>query len=136
MFLAFFQYVGALGGKVHFAPLRLRVRPGKFREPDLVLLISASDARRQNRFWLGADLALEVVSEEQPERDLIDKRGDYAEAGVPEYWIANPQTDTITVLRLRGDAYEEAGTYRRGACASSVLLAGFSVDVAAVFDAD
>ena len=89
LFLAFLHYVGARGGKVHFAPLRLRVRPGKFREPDLVLLISAGDARRQNRFWLGADLALEVVSEEKPERDLIEKRGDYAEARVPEYWIVN-----------------------------------------------
>jgi hypothetical protein len=37
---------------------------GKFREPDLLLLLSAADKRRQNRFWLGADLALEVVSEE------------------------------------------------------------------------
>ena len=101
-----------------------------------MLLLSAADSRRQNRFWLGADLALEVVSEEKPERDLIDKRGDYAEGGVPEYWIVNPQTDTITVLRLHGDVYEEAGTYRRGESAASVFLAGFSVAVAAVFDAD
>ena len=34
-----------------------------------------------------------------------------------------------------GDAYEEAGIYRRGESAASVLLAGFSVAVAAVFDA-
>jgi Uma2 family endonuclease len=135
LFLAFFQRVGARGGKVHFAPLRLRVRPGKFREPDLVLLLSAADPRRQDRFWLGADLALEVVSEEKPERDLIEKRGDYAEARVPEYWIANPQTEAITVLRLSLDSYEEAGTYRRGETAASVLLPGFSVAVAAVFDA-
>ncbi|HMC90439.1 MAG TPA: Uma2 family endonuclease, partial [Gemmataceae bacterium] len=79
---------------------------------------------------------LEVVSEDKPERDLLDKRGDYAEARVPEYWIVNPQTETITVLRLRGNAYEEAGTYRRGQSATSVLLAEFSVDVSAVFDAD
>jgi hypothetical protein len=48
----------------------------------------------------------------------------------------NPQTETIAVLHLRGDAYEEAGKYRRGDAATSVLLAGFSVAVAAVFDAD
>ena len=100
------------------------------------MLLSAADPRRQNRFWLGADLALEVVSEEKPERDLVDKRGDYAEGRVSEYWIVNPQTETITVLGLRGDVYEEAGVYRRGELASSVLLAGFSVAVAAVFDAD
>ena len=135
MFLAFFHFVEPRGGKVHFAPLRLRIRPRKFREPDLLLLLSAADPRRQNRFWLGADLALEVVSEEKPERDLVLKRGDYAEGHVPEYWIVNPQTETITVLRLNGDAYEEAGVYRRGDSAASVILPGFSISAAAVFDA-
>ena len=47
--------------------------------PIFFLLLSAADSRRQNQFWVGADLALEVVSEEKPERDLVDKRGDYAE---------------------------------------------------------
>jgi Uma2 family endonuclease len=136
LYQAFLGFTAPQGGKVRFSPLRLQIRPGKFREPDLLLLLSGADPRRQNRFWLGADLALEVVSEEKPERDLVDKRGDYAEGRVPEYWIVNPQAETITVLRLRADAYEEAGIYRRGESAASALLAGFSVDVAAVFDAD
>ena len=101
-----------------------------------LVLLSATDPRRQNRFWTGADLALEVVSEDKPERDLVEKRGDYAEGRVPEYWIVNPQTETITILRLRGDIYEEAGTWRRGETAASVLLAGFSVAVIAIFDAN
>jgi Uma2 family endonuclease len=136
LFLAFIHFINPRGGKVHFSPLRLRIRPGKFREPDLLLLLLASDPRRQNRFWTGADLALEVVSPEKPERDLVQKRADYAEAQVPEYWIVNPQTETIIVLRLEGSAYVEAGQFRRGAAAASVLLAGFAVDVSAVFDAD
>ena len=112
LFLAFFEFFEARSGNVLFAPLRMRVRPGKFREPDLLLLLSANDPRRQNRFWDGADLALEIVSEDKPERDLVDKRGDYAEARVPEYWIVNPRSESITVLRLCDLAYEEAGTYR------------------------
>jgi Uma2 family endonuclease len=136
LFLAFVQFITPRAGKVHFSPLRLRIRPGKIREPDLILLLSATDPRRQNRFWLGADLALEVVSEDKPERDLVDKRFDYAEAHVPEYWIVNPQTQTITVLRLRGDAYEEAGAYRRGDTAASVLMPEFLVAVSGVFDTD
>jgi Uma2 family endonuclease len=135
LFLAYFHFLNPRGGKVHFAPLRLRIRPGKFREPDLLLFLSATDARRQNRFWLGADLALEVVSPDKPERDLVDKRSDYAEGRVPEYWIVNPLTETIIVLHLRGEAYEEAGTYRRGQSAVSVLLPEFSVSVDQVFDA-
>jgi Uma2 family endonuclease len=135
LFLAFFHFFEARGGNVLFAPLRLRIRPGKFREPDLVLLLSASDARRHNRFWDGADLALEIVSEDKPERDLVDKRSDYAEAHVPEYWIVNPQTETITVLRLGKDSYEEAGIYRRGELATSIARPEFSVAIADIFDA-
>jgi Uma2 family endonuclease len=135
LFLAFFGFVEVRGGTVQFAPLRLQIRPNKFREPDLMLFLLATDGRRQNRFWLGADLALEVVSEDKPERDLVDKRTDYAEARVPEYWIVNPLTETITVFRLQGHAYEQAGVYRRGEAALSPSLPGFSVAVSEVFDA-
>jgi Uma2 family endonuclease len=136
LYLIFQQFIKPRGGKVRFAPLRLRIRPGKFREPDLLLLLMVSDPRGQDRFWLGADLALEIVSKDKPERDLIDKRGDYAEARVPEYWIVNPLTETVTVLRLRGTVYEEAGIYRRGQLAASVLLPECSVAVDDVFNAD
>jgi Uma2 family endonuclease len=136
LFLAFHSFFDARGGIVLFAPLRLRIRPGKFREPDLLVLLSAADPRGQDRFWEGADLVLEIVSEDKPERDLVDKRADYAEARIPEYWIVNPQNETITVLALRGDSYQETGVYRRGESAGSKLSAGFSVSVAAVFDAN
>src|SRR5258708_39574592 len=85
LFLAFLQVIKPSGGKVRFAPLRLRIRPGKFREPDLLLLLSAADPRRQNRFWTGADLALEVVSADKPESDLIDKCSDHTYDLQPQY---------------------------------------------------
>jgi Uma2 family endonuclease len=135
LFLAFFNYFESRGGLVMFAALRVRIRPGKYREPDLLLFLSADDPRAQDdRFWLGADLALEVVSRDKPERDLIDKRGDYAEGGIPEYWIVNPLNETITVLRLQGAAYEEAGVYKRGQSAVSVLRPEFAVSVDEVFN--
>jgi Uma2 family endonuclease len=134
LFLAFFHYFEPRGGNVLFAPLSLRIRRGKFREPDLLVLFSATDPRRNNRFWDGADLALEVVSEDEPERDLADKRIDYAEARVPEYWIVNPQTESITVLQLRDGAYEDAAIYGRGQSATSILRPDFSVAVTELFD--
>ena len=132
----FSAFVKPRGGKVLFAPLRLRIRPGKFREPDLLLLRDAKDPRRENRFWRGADLVLEVVSPDKPERDLVTKRGDYAEAGIPEYWIVNPQTETITVLRLEGEAYADHRVFGRRTTATSALLEGFEVEVDLVFDAE
>src|SRR5713226_9165564 len=41
LFLAFLAFVQPRGGKVQFAALRLRIRPNKFREPDLSLVLSA-----------------------------------------------------------------------------------------------
>jgi Uma2 family endonuclease len=82
--------VGPNGGKVLFAPLRLRIRAGKYREPDILMLLDASDPRYQDAYWLGADLVVEVVSPDRPERDIEEKPRDYAEAGIPEYWIVNP----------------------------------------------
>jgi len=128
-------FLRPLGGKVLFAPLRLQVRQGKQREPDILLVRDASDPRRQNRFWLGADLVVEVVSPDDPARDTVEKVTDYTEAGIPEYWIVNPEDETITVLSLQGQAYVTHGIFRRGDIASSVLLAGFTAEVSAVLDA-
>jgi Uma2 family endonuclease len=123
------------GGKVLFAPLRVHVRPGKFREPDVLVLQNAQDPRNQNAYWLGADLVIEIVSPDDPERDTVEKVADYAEAGIPEYWIVNPLNETITVLMLAGTMYTEHGVFQRGDHATSKLLNGFSVNVDAVFDA-
>jgi Uma2 family endonuclease len=136
LYRLFFQWLGSRGGFVVFAPLRLRIRSGKFREPDLLALCNATDPRCQDRFWTGADVALEVISADKPKRDLVDKRHDYAEGRVPQYWIVNPRDESITVLRLRGKRYKLYGHFRRGQVAASALLQGFSVGVDAVFDAD
>ena len=128
-------YLRSRGGVVMVAPLRMRVREGKFREPDLLLLRHQDDPRCEDRYWLGADLVAEVVSADNPDRDLVEKRVDYAEAGVAEYWIADPRTETILVLELHDGAYRETGAYRRGELAPSPSLDGLLVDVAAVFDA-
>jgi Uma2 family endonuclease len=135
LLLGLLAFVRPLGGAVFYAPLRLQVRPGKFREPDLLLVMNADDPRAQDEFWLGADLVVEIVSPDKPKRDTKEKPLDYAEAGIPEYWIVNPLNDTITVLTLDGEAYVEHGVFRRGDYAASKLLAGFSVSVAEVLDA-
>jgi hypothetical protein len=66
---------------------------------------------------------------------LVEKRADYAEAGIPEYWIVDPRDETVTVLALEGDAYVGHGVFAAGDSAASRLLEGFAADVTAVFDA-
>jgi Uma2 family endonuclease len=135
MFLALLDFVGLRGGRVRYAPLRVRIREGRFREPGILLVLDANDPRRQDRYWLGADVAVEIVSSEDPERDTKAKRTDYAQAGIPEYWIVNPLDQTATVLGLKGDSYVESGVFRRGQSAASALLKGFAISVDPLLDA-
>lgn len=135
LFLAFLAVVQRLGGDIFYAPLRLQMRPGAFREPDLLLIIDKNDPRAQDVYWLGADLVVEIVSPDKPKRDTEEKPLDYAAAGIPEYWIVDPLNDTITVLVLDGETYIEHGVFQRGQRAESKLLNSFSVSVDEVFDA-
>jgi Uma2 family endonuclease len=135
LFLAFHALMQRLHGKVFYAPLRLRVRPGKYREPDLLLLRSADDARQRDDYWEGADLVVEIVSPDDPNRDLVTKRTEYAQIGILEYWIVDPRSETITVLRLADASYGEHGVFGRGTRATSALFPDFAVSVDAVFDA-
>ena len=132
----FRAYAKIIGGIAFIAPLRLQLWNQRFREPDVLLLCDANDSRRASEFWTGADLVLEVVSLDDPKRDLVDKRVDYAQAGIPEYWIVNPINERITVLQLHNDHYEVFGDWGRGELACSALLEHCSVSVSEVFDAE
>ena len=114
LYSAFQAFLNTAGGEALFAPLRLRVRAGKYREPDLLAMRDAQDARSGERFWTGADVVAEIASADNPQRDFVDKRRDYAEAGIPEYWIVDPRTETIAVLELVQGEYVEHGLHRRG----------------------
>ena len=135
LFLALLAVMRRIGGDVFYAPLRVEVRAGKFREPDLLLVLDKNDPRAQDEYWTGADLVMEIVSPDKPKRDTEEKPLDYAEASIPEYWIINPLNDTITVLTLAGKAYVEHGIFQRGDRAVSKLLDGFSMSVDEVLDA-
>ncbi|MCB8942702.1 MAG: Uma2 family endonuclease [Ardenticatenaceae bacterium] len=124
-------------GKVWFAPLRVRLWPRTYREPDLVFITAENMAKQKGDYPHGADLVVEVVSgsKEDRERDLIKKRAEYAEAGIAEYWIVDPKFKRITVLHLAQDNYEVHGEFAADDTAASKLLAGFAVAVNDVFAA-
>ena len=123
-------------GHVFFAPLPLHLWPGKYREPDIMFVRSGNSRALEGEYLEGADLVMEVVSRDDPDRDWILKRSEYERAGIPEYWIVDRERGTITVLALRGVSYAVHGEFTRGANATSALLPGFSVQVDAAFAAD
>jgi Uma2 family endonuclease len=78
---------------------------------------------------------MEVVSDDPKDhkRDYQEKLADYAEAKIAEYWIIDPDRQRVIVHRFEGDRYIVHGEFTGGLQATSVLLEGFGIDVAALF---
>ena len=127
-----------IGGVERPAGLRLRLWDQKYREPDIVFLCDRNSSLRHENYWDGADLAIEIVSAslEDRERDLLTKRIEYAQAGIQEYWIVDPEQETVTVLNLAGDVYTESGVFVRGEVVTSPQLPELALLVAEIIDAD
>jgi Uma2 family endonuclease len=136
LFLALYHFVDRKKlGEVYSNGIRLRIRPRKVRLPDVIFLAKSHFHARHNRVWDGADLVMEVVSEDPKDRDrdYAQKLLDYAEAKVAEYWIVDFEQKVVIVHRLDGQRYVVHGYFSRGQQATSVLLSGFGVDVSALF---
>jgi Uma2 family endonuclease len=136
LFFALHQFVEHRKlGKVYWTGIRLRIRPRKHRLPDIIFLHKDHFDARHNRAWEGADLVMEVVSGDPKDRlrDYEEKLLAYADAKVAEYWIIDYERRVVIVQRLEGDRYVVHGEFTRRQQASSNLLAGFSVDVDALF---
>jgi Uma2 family endonuclease len=137
LYRAFLAYLTALDlGEVLVAPFRVRLDNRTYREPGLGVMLREHADRVSNPFWTGADLVVEILSPDNRDHDLVTKRREYATAGIPEYWIVDPEQETMIVLTLDGETltYTEHGLYARGERAASRLLEGFGVDVNGLFD--
>jgi Uma2 family endonuclease len=122
-------------GSVLVAGYRVQVRIGKFREPDVIFISRGKEPQMGEQFSTSADLVMEVVSDDDRRRDLETKRQEYAQAGIPEYWIVDPRLKRITVLWLDGAAYSVHSEFVDGTEATSRLLEGFKVNVTAALAA-
>jgi Uma2 family endonuclease len=115
--------------EVLFASLPVRLGVNLLREPDIPLMLPEHRNRIHEQFWEAPDLAIEIISPGNRATDIREKRREYAQAGISEYWIVDPQAKIVTVLKLSGKSYKVHGEYERGAIAESVLLKGFQVIV-------
>ena len=117
------------GALLLVAPHPVRLSAEQFFEPDIFLLLPEHLDRSQEQFTDSPDLVVEVVSPGNRNHDLVTKRAAYAEAGIPEYWIVDPQAKIIVVLALSNGQYSEHGVFPLGSIASSKLLPGFVISV-------
>ncbi|MCB0017909.1 MAG: Uma2 family endonuclease [Anaerolineales bacterium] len=118
-----------LGGSALLAPFSIRLGSSKFRQPDIIYMLPENQSREHETFWDEADLMMEILSPDDPARDIVTKRREYADAGILEYWIVDPNQKEIAVMRLQDGQYEVSQVVGHGAQARSHLLPQFVVDV-------
>jgi len=114
LFALLLPLVGHQRIRGHGLELEVRGEP-RNRFPDLTVIREEHVAllKRRNTIRLTMPpplLVVEIVSpgELQRNRDYVAKRTQYEDLDIPEYWIVNPQEQTVSVFTLQDDRYGEA----------------------------
>jgi len=120
-------------GKVVPGPIDMVLSPHRVTQPD-VAFISQGRLDIITRTINGpVDLAAEVISLGNRNRDRIEKRDLYEQYGVREFWLIDPEAQTVEVLSLENGRYELFLRCTNGQTAASKLLPGFEVLVTPLF---
>ena len=121
-------------GTVIAAPTDVVLSDTDVVQPDILFVSNQRSHILTRENVRGApDLVVEILSPATAERDRTFKLDLYAQHGVKEFWIVDPDAKTITVL-LRGESrFEVSGIYGEEQNLSSPTLGGFSVALEEIF---
>jgi len=99
-------------GRVFTAPIDVDLGQKNVFRPDVVVVLNAHLDRIAAKKILGApDLVVEVVAPGSGVMDRIAKYAVYARAGIPEYWIVKPDSQTVEVFVLEIGEYRSLGIF-------------------------
>jgi len=115
-------------GVVLSAPFQMRLVDSG-REPDL-LFVAVDHLERLKETYLDgpADLVVEIASPESVGRDRGDKFYEYAQGGVPEYWLIDPEMEWAEFYQLEEGRYRVAFSGKEGRY-EALALPGFWLQV-------
>ena len=121
-------------GNLFFAPTDVVLSETDVVQPDLLFIfLERAHIITPANIQGAPDLIVEIRSDSTAERDGTLKRKLYAERGVEEYWLVDPEAMTITVLLLSEGGYAEVATYTVGQTLTSRLLEGLVINLDDVF---
>ena len=122
------------GGEVLFAPMDVHLTDDTVVQPDVLYVSPDRTDRIGEQEIDGApDLVMEVVSPSTSHRDVFDKKRLYEKHGVREYWIVDPDSETVEVHTLTDEAYTLHQRCVEDGTAASALLDDFTIDLPTLF---
>ena len=102
----------AISGAKLFYEYGVRLSNSSVVAPDIEVFTGKAGGKRTRRAIEGPpDLIVEILSPTSRKRDLVNKAARYAENGVPEYWIVDPDRRAVVVNILRDQAYDRTIVY-------------------------
>ncbi len=103
-------------------------------QPDITVVCDESKLDEQG--CNGApDLVVEVLSPGNTQKEMRDKFEVYQNSGVREYWLVDPQRESIFIYGLNEDGkYITGHPYVTGMKVKSNVLPGFVLDTSEIFD--
>ncbi|MSU51036.1 MAG: Uma2 family endonuclease [Opitutus sp.] len=120
-------------GKTCAAPVDMVLTSRRSVQPDVLFVTHERLAIIGDVINGPADLVAEIISPESRRRDRFDKRDLYEQHGIREYWLLDPEAQTVEVFQLTDGQYRLLGRWRPGETAASRLLKDFTVPVAELF---
>jgi Uma2 family endonuclease len=120
-------------GKVLMAPMDVRLKKGIVRRPDIIFMSNEHLNRITNKRWGVPDLAIEVTSPGTKKEDRKDKYSEYENAGIKEYWIIDPDKQTVEIFELHAKRYSAIGTFHESDIIKSRIIKDFSFIAKSIF---
>jgi Uma2 family endonuclease len=121
-------------GRVYQAPTDVELGPGDVVQPDVFVVLKPHLDRVTPSRLIGApDLVVEVASPRTARHDLDEKLHAYARAKVPEYWIVNPDAQTVEILVWQNWGYSSLGLFAGHTMLPSQVVPDFPVSVEQFF---
>ena len=124
-------------GRLFYAPFDVVFSKFDVVEPDLLYLSNerASDALTPLHVHGVPELVIEIGSPGTRKRDETIKRRLYERTGVEEYWVVDPEIDTIRVYRREADGFARVVelSAEAGDVLTTPLLPGLDVPLSRVF---
>ena len=122
-------------GQVFVSPLDVLLSrsPLHVLQPDVIVVTSGRHEIIRDRIEGAPDLVVEVLLPATAMDDKTRKAVLYGNYGVRDYWIVDPDSQTVDVRRLSEEAYERLGLYGHSDIIVSSLRADLNVPVSRLF---
>jgi Uma2 family endonuclease len=89
------------------APMDTVLSEDTIPQPDLIYIRSNNKAIVEDRVRGVPDLVIEVLSRSTAKVDRLEKMDLYAQYGIAEYWIVDPESQVFEFLILKDGSYQE-----------------------------